>query len=761
MHDFSSRRIAALIIALTLASPLSSFGAEAPARVTIDLTSGPSNTFVPAVALGAGVDGHSRGDAAAIYRPRNLRAMRSVGLRPLSYRLRTELGVEAWHWNPRGRWSDSEHARGYWTSDDQPGAPILASFGYRLPRRGNTVDQAEDNGYSRLADGDLDTFWKSNPYLDRSFTGEDNSRHPQWLIVDLGKKTPVDAMRIAWGMPYAVRYQVQYWDGEDAALPDEYPSGHWQTFPEGEVRQGSGGDENLRLARHAVAVRYLCVLLEVSSGSPAPGANDARDALGYAVREVYVGALDANDRLHDAIRHAASHDGQTRMFVSSTDPWHRAEDLDPEVEQAGIDRVFTSGLGHGLPMLVPVGVLYDTPDNAAAFLRYLRRRAYPIRGVELGEEPDGQYVAPEDYGALYLQVTDALRAVDPEVILGGPSFQSLWDAPMMAWSGTSVAPDRPWLARLLDYLRGRGRAADLGFLSFEWYPFDEVCTPPAEQLRQAPGLLTEAMAELYKQGLPRGTPLLMTEYGYSAFSTQTEVDLPGALFNADVVGTFLTEGGAVAYLYGYEPGPLDKGPDCDTWGTNTLFLSDQRRKILARTATYHGARMLARQWAGSPTQVHAVYRTRVDDEAAGGVSPVNAYALRRPDGLWSVLLVNKDPQRQRTVALHFAGPEVNAFTPLQGPADLYQFSATQYRWRANGAFGRPQRSHPPQHRLLTGHQAPLHLRLPPWSLTVVRSRAPQAGQPNPTAHLGRASANPQRRTLAVRRPGTHHVAAAS
>lgn len=278
-----------MIIAMTLASPLSGFGAEAPVRVTIDLTSGPSNTFVPAVALGAGVDGHSRGDAAAIYRPTNLRAMRSVGLRPLSYRLRTELGVEAWHWNPRGRWSDSEHARGYWTSDDQPGAPILASFGYRLPRRGNTVDQAEDNGYSRLADGDLDTFWKSNPYLDRSFTGEDNSRHPQWLIVDLGTQTPVDAMRIAWGMPYAVRYQVQYWDGEDAALPDEYPSGHWQTFPEGEVRQGSGGDENLRLARHAVAVRYLRVLLEVSSGSPAPGAHDARDALGYAVREVYVG----------------------------------------------------------------------------------------------------------------------------------------------------------------------------------------------------------------------------------------------------------------------------------------------------------------------------------------------------------------------------------------------------------------------------------------------------------------------------------------
>jgi hypothetical protein len=201
------------------------------------------------------------------------------------------------------------------------------------------------------------------------------------------------------------------------------------------------------------------------------------------------------------------------------------------------------------------------------------------------------------------------------------------------------------------------------------------------------------------------------------------------------LGTFLTEGGAVAYLYGYEPGPLDKGPDCDTWGTNTLFLSDQRRKILARTATYHGARMLARQWAGSPTQVHAVYRTRVDDEAAGGVSPVNAYALRRPDGLWSVLLVNKDPQRQRDrcAALRRSrGP--NAFTPLQGPADLYQFSATQYRWRANGAFGRPQRSHPQQHRLLTEPSGAAASAL----AAVVPDRSPQPGAASRTAEPDRA-----------------------
>ncbi|MBP9805730.1 MAG: hypothetical protein KBE22_12610, partial [Candidatus Accumulibacter sp.] len=440
-------------------------------------------------------------------------------------------------------------------------------------------------------------------------------------------------------------------------------------------------------------------------------------------REVYIGTVDASGQLFDAVRHAASRDGQTRFFVSSTDPWHRATDLDANVEQAGIDRVFSSGLTHGLPMLVPVGVLYDTPDNAAALLRYLQRRGYPVRGIELGEEPDGQLVAPEDFGALYLQAADALRAVDPGVTLGGPSLQSLWEAPMMAWAGTSVAPDRPWLARFLSYLQEHDRAADLGFLSFEWYPFDDVCAPVAPLLQEAPALLAAAIAGLYEQGLPRSTPLLMTEYGYSAFATQAEVDLAGALFNADTIGTFLTQGGSAAYLYGYEPSAIDRDlhSPCETWGNNTLFLSDQHRRILARTATYHGARLLARQWAGNPAQAHRIYPARVDVGAADGSSPLSAYALQRPDGLWAVLLVNKDPTREWTVVLRFAGLDPGALASLQGAADLYQFSAAQYQWRANGEHGRPQRSEPPRHsRLREG--APLQV--PAWSLTVIRSSGP-------------------------------------
>ena len=160
-------------------------------------------------------------------------------------------------------------------------------------------------------------------------------------------------------------------------------------------------------------------MLTASSRSVLPGSTDIRDRLGYAVREISLGRA-RDDGFDDQIRHAASQD-QTRMFVSSTDPWHRASDQDHDYEHASFERTYASGLTNGEPMMIPVPVLYGIPEDAAALVRYLKKSGHPFSRIEMGEEPDGQLVTPEDYGALYIQVAAAIKRVDPEVQLGGPA----------------------------------------------------------------------------------------------------------------------------------------------------------------------------------------------------------------------------------------------------------------------------------------------------------------------------------------------------
>jgi hypothetical protein len=510
----------------------------------------PLARFDPATALGADLDGHEQGATRAIYTRASVSAMASAGLQSISYRLTTELAVEAWHWSARGRWSDQRRHEGYWSSSSVPGRTVGATYGYRLPRRGDTFDQASDDGYSRLDDGDERAFWKSNPYLDPHFTREPAGGHPQWIVVDLGRRRPVDALQLDWGAPYARRFRVEAWAGEDS-MDDPGESGaRWRPFPHA-VFAGRHGRQRVRLADRARRVRWVRVLLVRGSHTAPRRARDVRDRLGFAVRELRVGRL-VSGHLRDVLVHARGNTRQSPVYVSSTDPWHRARDRDPNVEQPSLTRVLASGLTHGLPLLVPVPVLYGTPADAAAELRYLDRLHVSLRGVELGEEPDGQYATPEDYGALYRQVARRLRRVDARVPLGGPSLQSA--SPDWFW-WSDRRGDRSWMHRFLAELRARRALGDFDFFSFEWYPFENVCADPAAQLSKAPAMLARLLANQRRAGVPARVPTIVSEYGYSAYDAEDDLTLAGALLDADVVGTLLSHGGSAALPLRRRAGP--------------------------------------------------------------------------------------------------------------------------------------------------------------------------------------------------------------
>src|ERR1035441_6177844 len=207
---FSTKR--SLCGAIVLLSPAATFAQRGapPNNIVVDVTpSHAVSSFSPFRSLGAGID-RLRGDTTdKVMTPDFIAQIQSAGWQTVSYRQNTELFAEAWHWNPNGKWSNPGAKEGYFVGDATPTEPIRHSWAAPLPHRGFTM--GDGTGYSRLTDGDPGTYWKSNPYLTKAFTGE--AGHPQWVTLDLGGKLEIDAIRIAWAAPFATRYRVQYWTG--------------------------------------------------------------------------------------------------------------------------------------------------------------------------------------------------------------------------------------------------------------------------------------------------------------------------------------------------------------------------------------------------------------------------------------------------------------------------------------------------------------------------------------------------------------------
>jgi F5/8 type C domain len=669
------RRIFVFTLACT--SCLTGLHAFAQELVVDATPSHVANEFSPIRALGGAVDRIEIEAADHALEQPMLNEILGAGWQVVSYRQNTELEAEAWHWNPAGTWSDPS-GKGYFVGRSTPSSESLDhSYGYALPHRGTTMDSMEQGfHYSQLTDGDTDSYWKSNPYLTQHFTREDDSLLPQWVILDLGSIHTLSAMRIAWGEPYASHYEVQFWTaGEDN--PRHSPThGIWQTFQKGTVEDGRGGTVTLPLTAIPISARYVRVWMTASSNTcDSHGSSDIRNCVGYAIREIYAGQLGENGNFIDLLSHAAG-PGQTRTICSSVDPWHTAADIvNNGREQVGFDRFFKSGITRGLPTMVPIAMIYNTPEDAAAQIAYLKNRHYPVSYVEMGEEADGQNMQPEDYAALYLQFAAALHKVDPNVKLGGPSFEGA-NEDIEVWPSADGRVS--WLGRFVDYLKAHGRISDLAFMSFEHYPYD--CRAKWNELYREPELISHILDVWRNDGVPPNVPFMMTEGNMAAASGGVFPDIMGALWLADFEGSFLTAGGTASYFYHYIPEPMWRG--CDAGGGSFSALQvDKDFKIKGRLSQYFATQLITREWAQPVDQLHRLFRVSTSFRNHNGLQPVTAYAILRPDGNWALLIVNRDHDQAHSLTVSFR----NSTSPerqqhFTGTIKQITFGAAQYQW---------------------------------------------------------------------------------
>ena len=100
---------------------------------------------------------------------------------------------------------------------------------------------------------------------------------------------------------------------------------------------------------------------------------------------------------------------------------------------------------------------------------------------------------------------------------------------------------------------------------------------------------------------------------------------------------------------------------------------------------------------------------------------VTSYALHRPDGNWSVMLVNRDESDPHTVRVVLEDSESKRKASFSGPVSMVTFGSEQYVWKNDGPNSHADPDGPPVATPLQGSPRATFT-LPKASVTVLRGR---------------------------------------
>jgi hypothetical protein len=171
--------------------------------------------------------------------------------------------------------------------------------------------------------------------------------------------------------------------------------------------------------------------------------------------------------------------------------------------------------------------------------------------------------------------------------------------------------------------------------------------------------------------------MFITESNLSSSASETYMDLFSGLWLADYIGSFLTAGGQGVYFFHYLPLPMEHGCN-DSPGTFGMFTVDKNYAIQQPLPQFYVAQLLNREWLQPGNSEHVLFAARSDVDDGAGHSLVAAYAAKRPDGQWSLLVVNRDQFNAHKLRIAFDNG--GSSTGFVGTAELSSFGRAQYQW---------------------------------------------------------------------------------
>lgn len=293
-----------------------------------------------------------------------------------------------------------------------------------------------------------------------------------------------------------------------------------------------------------------------------------------------------------------------------------------------------------------------TPEAAAEMVRYANiEKGYGVRYWAVGNEPNlyppDDVYTPKRIAADWRALAEAMRAVDPDIILMGPEVTGY----MPARPGDTFGAEAR--AVMKAFLEVNGDLVDVVTIHHYPFPISSAAPPPAIDELAASALLWDPMLvdlkSMIRETTGRDIPIGMTEFNAN-WSKQsggeaTPDSIPGALWLADVLGRLIRNQATIGTQFALQSGPVI-GP---------FGLLDRA----AVRPQYYVYPLYARF---GPELVYAAV-----GGPAGPHPTVTAYAARNDAGALTLLVINRG-QTAAEFTLSLAGH-------AGGAAQIYRLDA--------------------------------------------------------------------------------------
>jgi hypothetical protein len=111
-----------------------------------------------------------------------------------------------------------------------------------------------------------------------------------------------------------------------------------------------------------------------------------------------------------------------------------------------------------------------------------------------------------------------------------------------------------------------------------------------------------------------------------------------------------------------------------------MFTLNKDYQVQQYLSQYFASQLINLDWIKPGNGEHRVFPAKGDLTDGAGRALLTAYALDRPDGDWSLLIVNRDQFARHQFRINFRDEGAHNTNSFAGPVAISIFGSEQYKW---------------------------------------------------------------------------------